>query len=218
MVEMTESAQPFLSRRERREAEQALAGNSSPVSDLAPFPTRRELRRLAHETGVIPVLTPDMVDAGVETPPTTLSPTLEGDWRDQLQADYDHGMVANHDSGVGVVQSPALHTLVVDSYHTGDITGPLNSTGEIIITGQILLDSLSDVDPIAAPFDAGIEVNQPGIPRRAAEALSIIGKPSRDVGSKRGLSVGSAVAAGLAAFLGLTVVGLGLLAYFTDII
>lgn len=218
MVEMTESAQPFLSRRERREAEQALAGNAGTANDLAPFPTRRELRRRAHETGVIPVLTADMTEADVQGHQTAVSPALEGDWRDQLQADYDHGMVANHDSGVGVVQSPALHTLVVDRYHTGDITGPLNSTGEIIITGQILLDSLGDDDPIARPFDAGVVVNQPAIPRRASEALSIIGKPAKNVRSKRGLSVGSAVAAGLAAFLGVAVVALGLLAYFTDII
>ena len=119
---------------------------------------------------------------------------------------------------MGVMQSPTLQTLVVDSYHTGDITGPLNPTGEILITGQIILDPIIEEEPAVDAIDAGVEVNQPGIPRRASEALSIIGKPAAAEERKKIPSVGSSVAAGIAAFLGLAVVVLGLLAYFTDII
>ncbi|MFM6967660.1 MAG: hypothetical protein ACKOWN_01850, partial [Microbacteriaceae bacterium] len=175
-----------------------------------------------------PIVTPDPVVAPeqvadepeIEIPAASpeIPPAREGDWREQLETDNEHEWVKNHQTGMGVVQSETLQTLVVDSFHTGDITGPLNPTGEILITGQILLEPLADEEPVTAAIDAGIDVNQPGIPRRASEALSIIGKPAAMEEHKRIHSVGSAVAAGLAAFLGIAVVALGLLAYFTDII
>ncbi|MFM6968040.1 MAG: hypothetical protein ACKOWN_03790, partial [Microbacteriaceae bacterium] len=83
---MTESEQPFLSRRQRREAERLLTGDSdqyvaeqslidAPLADVAAvaapsvssegqggIPSRKELRRLARETGVIPMLTAEMLD------------------------------------------------------------------------------------------------------------------------------------------------------------
>ena len=164
-----------------------------------------------------PVVEPEPV---IEVPAASpeIPPAREGDWRDQLEADNDHEWVKNHSTGVGVMQSPTLQTLVVDSFHTGDIAGPINPTGEILITGQILLDQLIDDEQPTEAIDAGVDGNQLNIPRRASEALSIIGKPTPHEERKRIPSVGSAVAAGLAAFLGLLVVALGVLAYFTDIL
>jgi hypothetical protein len=144
-----------------------------------------------------------------------ITPPQQGGWRDQLADDSEHGWVENHSAEIGIVQSPALQTLVVDSYHTGDITGPLNSTGEIFITGQILIEPLVDPAP-SAVIDAGIDLNHAGIPRRASEALSIIGKPAASEKHKRIPSVGSAVVAGLAAGLGALAIAIAALAYFTD--
>ena len=83
---MTDSEQPFLSRRQRREAERSLTGESeqyvaeqslidAPLADVAAvaappssgeghggIPSRKDLRRLARETGVIPMLTAEMLD------------------------------------------------------------------------------------------------------------------------------------------------------------
>lgn len=289
---MTDENVAFESRRARREALRAAeayqGGADFSVTDLLTspppptqdLPSRRELRRIAQETGVIPVITPEMLretdwkpdtsplaalaasyeqivlarealtvtpqtepaPAQPETPlaePETMSqvapaptvdsvdlvtppqpivtPAREGDWRDQLVDEPEHGWVENHSAEIGIVQSPALQTLVVDSYHTGDITGPLNATGEIFVTGQILIEPIVEQSPSIA-IDAGIDLNHAGIPRRASEALSIIGKPAASEKHKRIPSVGSAVVAGLAAGLGALAVAIAALAYFTDIL
>ena len=277
---MTDDGVFFESRRARREALRATesstesaAESSTTTSDYRAqttdeLPSRRELRRIAQETGVIPVITPEMLRESSWTPdvsplaalaasydqiqlaraaqsevaaqPETataftevpvqpvadvpivevpvapdITPPQQGGWRDQLADDSEHGWVENHSAEIGIVQSPALQTLVVDSYHTGDISGPLNSTGEIFITGQILIEPLVDPAP-SAVIDAGIDLNHAGIPRRASEALSIIGKPAASEKHKRIPSVGSAVVAGLAAGLGALAIAIAALAYFTD--
>ena len=274
---MTDDGVFFESRRARREAQRATesstelgtATSESRTQTTDELPSRRELRRIAQETGVIPVITPEMLresswtpdvsplaalaasydqiqlaraaQSGVANPiddtpsapdnllqtfavPSTdaplngtpdITPAQQGGWRDQLADDSEHGWVENHSAEIGIVQSPALQTLVVDSYHTGDITGPLNSTGEIFVTGQILIEPLVDQSP-SVTFDAGIDLNHAGIPRRASEALSIIGKPAASEKHKRIPSVGSAVVAGLAAGLGALAIAIAALAYFTD--
>ena len=258
---MTSEDGVFESRRARREALRAAESSHEVVESsysTAELPSRRELRRLAQETGVVPTITPEMLRDAVGEPSsravsrdetwapdlsplTTLvaryeqnltpevsslvaeretpiaKPALEGDWRDQLTDEAEHGWVENHSTEIGVMQRPALKTLVVDSYHTGDISGPLNSTGEIFITGQILIEPISD-DTTAVTVPADLDVNQPAIPRRASEALSIIGKTVAPEKYKRIPSVGSAVAAGLAAALGALALAIAALAYFTDII
>ena len=258
---MTGEEGVFESRRARREALRAAESSPEVVESSyssAELPSRRELRRLAQETGVVPTITPEMLrDAAGEqsstavfrdetwapdlSPLTTLAahyeqiltsgvsslvderetpatkPALEGDWRDQLTDEAEHGWVENHSTEIGVMQSPALKTLVVDSYHTGDISGPLNSTGEIFVTGQILIEHITD-DTTAVAVPAGLDVNQPAIPRRASEALSIIGKTVAPEKYKRIPSVGSAVVAGLATALGTLALAIAALAYFTDII
>lgn len=161
---------------------------------------------------------PDVQRIEVPAASPEIPPAREGDWREQLEADDEHEWVTNHPTGTGIIQSPALQTLVVDSYATGDISTPINPTGEILITGQILIDPIGDDEPAADVIDAGVDENQPGIPRRASEALSIIGRSSEIAERKKIPSVGSAVAAGAAAFLGIAVIALGLLAYFTDIL
>jgi hypothetical protein len=259
---MTDENVAFESRRARREALRAteayqVGADFSVPDSLTPppptqdLPSRRELRRIAQETGVIPVITPEMLratdwkpdtsplaalaasyeqivlarEASTATPPAStatppeqiVTPAREGDWRDQLTDEPEHGWVENHSAEIGIVQSPALQTLVVDSYHTGDISGPLNATGEIFITGQILIEPIAEPTPSIA-IDAGIDLNHAGIPRRASEALSIIGKPAASEKHKRIPSVGSAVVAGLAAGLGALAIAIAALAYFTDIL
>ncbi len=274
---MTDDGVFFESRRARREAQRATesstelgtATSESRTQTTDELPSRRELRRIAQETGVIPVITPEMLRESSWTPDVSplaalaasydqiqlaraaqsgvanpiddtpsapdnllqtfavlatdaplngtpdITPAQQGGWRDQLADDSEHGWVENHSAEIGIVQSPALQTLVVDSYHTGDITGPLNSTGEIFVTGQILIEPLVDQSP-SVTFDAGIDLNHAGIPRRASEALSIIGKPAASEKHKRIPSVGSAVVAGLAAGLGALAIAIAALAYFTD--
>jgi hypothetical protein len=282
---MTDEEVVYESRRARREALRASDVNqdgtgfstfSAPASSAPAtqeLPSRRELRRIAQETGVIPVITPEMLretdwkpdtsplaalaasyeqivlareaqsaappvepvvaqqaptgqfaatptldDVNViATPTPVVPPSLEGDWRDQLADESEHGWVENHSAEIGIVQSPALQTLVVDSYHTGDISGPLNATGEIFITGQILIEPIVEQSP-GLTIDAGVDLTHAGIPRRASEALSIIGKPAASEKHKRIPSVGSAVVAGLAAGLGALAIAIAALAYFTDIL
>jgi hypothetical protein len=207
--------------------ESSWAPDVSPLAALAASYDQIQLARAAQSGVANPIDdTPSAPDNLLQTfavPATDaplngtpdITPAQQGGWRDQLADDSEHGWVENHSAEIGIVQSPALQTLVVDSYHTGDITGPLNSTGEIFVTGQILIEPLVDQSP-SVTFDAGIDLNHAGIPRRASEALSIIGKPAASEKHKRIPSVGSAVVAGLAAGLGALAIAIAALAYFTD--
>jgi hypothetical protein len=114
--------------------------------------------------------------------------------------------------------STALTTLHVEQFPTGEISGPIDNTGEIILTGPIVVAAASNnrLSPIA--IDASPQVGLPGIPRRATEALSIIGRaaplnPSHKISSAR-----QGISAGFATFLGLLVAALIGLAFFTKLI
>ena len=112
----------------------------------------------------------------------------------------------------------AVTTLHVEQFPTGEISGPIDNTGEIILTGPIVVAAASNnrLSPIA--IDASPQVGLPGIPRRATEALSIIGRaaplnPRNKISSAR-----QGISAGFATFLGLLVAALIGLAFFTKLI
>jgi hypothetical protein len=111
----------------------------------------------------------------------------------------------------------AVTTLHVEQFPTGEISGPIDNTGEIILTGPIVVAAASNnrLSPIA--IDASPQVGLPGIPRRATEALSIIGRAAPlNPGHKP--AAGNGVSARFAAFLGLVVAALIGLAFFTKLI
>ncbi len=99
---------------------------------------------------------------------------------------------------------------------------PLNATGEILLTGPIMtINQTFDTAPLfvdeAQPtVEATPEVQM--APRRAQEALVLIGRPTEDDDKKPVPTTSSAVYAGVAAFLGLIVITVGALALFTDIL
>jgi hypothetical protein len=112
----------------------------------------------------------------------------------------------------------AVTTLHVESFPTGEITGPIDHTGEIILTGPITVPEFVAERVPTGPIDASAESHQPGIPRRATEALSIIGRGAPIDEKRRIPSVGQGISAGVAAFLGLLVVALIAVAIYTQLI
>jgi len=112
----------------------------------------------------------------------------------------------------------ATTTLHVEQFPTGDISGPIDNTGEIILTGPIVTAAVSNnrLSPIA--IDASPQVGLPGIPRRATEALSIIGRAAPLNPSHKMSSAGQGISAGFATFLGLLVAALIGIAFFTKLI
>lgn len=112
----------------------------------------------------------------------------------------------------------AVATLHIEQFPTGEISGPIDHTGEIILTGPITIPALATEKPVAAPIIATLDGEAPGIPRRATEALSIIGRAGPIDEKARIPSVGQGISAGFATFLGLLVVLLIGLAFYTNLI
>jgi len=112
----------------------------------------------------------------------------------------------------------AVTTLHVEQFPTGEISGPIDNTGEIILTGPIVVAAASNsrLSPVA--IDASPLAGLPGIPRRATEALSIIGRAAPIVENRKMSSAGQGISAGFATFLGLVIAALIALAFFTDLI
>lgn len=112
----------------------------------------------------------------------------------------------------------AVATLHIEQFPTGEISGPIDHTGEIILTGPITIPTLAAEKPVTAPIIATLDGEAPGIPRRATEALSIIGRAGPIDEKARIPSVGQGISAGFATFLGLLVVLLIGLAFYTNLI
>lgn len=130
-------------------------------------------------------------------------------------SDLDHWVVPS--SNVGQTNA-AVATLHVEQFPTGEIAGPIDHTGEIILTGPIrVVNPPRDVPPITT-IDASVDVEAPGIPRRATEALSIIGRAGPINEKTKIPSVGQGISAGFATFFGLLVITLIGLAFFTELI
>jgi hypothetical protein len=120
-------------------------------------------------------------------------------------------------STVGQSNIPVT-SLHVEQFPTGEISGPIDNTGEIILTGPIVVAAASNnrLSPVA--IDASPQQGLPGIPRRATEALSIIGRAAPISVDRKISSAGQGISAGFATFLGLLVAVLIGLAFFTKII
>lgn len=120
-------------------------------------------------------------------------------------------------SSVGQPTS-TVATLHIEQFPTGEISGPIDHTGEIILTGPISIPNPVAEKPVTAPIVASLDGETPGIPRRATEALSIIGRAGPIDEKARIPSVGQGISAGFATFFGLLVLVLIGLAFYTDLI
>jgi hypothetical protein len=183
------------------------------MTDLStPLPSRRAQRQaretLAPTTGGELPSRRALRQAQAPAAPT-LSPALDPG------RELDHWVVPSSNVGQS---NAAVATLHVEQFPTGEIAGPIDHTGEIILTGSIRVATTpSDAPPITA-IDASVDVESPGIPRRATEALSIIGRAGPIDEKTKIPSVGQGISAGFATFFGLLVVTLIGLAFFTDLI
>jgi hypothetical protein len=111
----------------------------------------------------------------------------------------------------------AVTTLHVEQFPTGEISGPIDNTGEIILTGPILVAAASNNRRSPVAIDASPQLGLPGIPRRATEALSIIGRAAPITIDRKISSAGQGISAGFATFLGLVVAALIGLAFYINL-
>jgi hypothetical protein len=191
---MTDLSTPLPSRRAQRQARETLApavGSAVAPAVTSELPSRRALRQ-----------------AQAPAAPT-LSPALDP------ARDLDHWVVPSSNVGQS---NAAVATLHVEQFPTGEIAGPIDHTGEIILTGPIRVGNATSVAPPVTRIDASVDIESPGIPRRATEALSIIGRAGPIDEKTKIPSVGQGISAGFATFFGLLVVVLIGLALFTDLI
>jgi len=112
----------------------------------------------------------------------------------------------------------AVSTLHVERFPTGEISGPIDNTGEIILTGPIVVAGVPSKQSSPVAIDASPQLESLGIPRRATEALSIIGRAAPITESRKISSTSQGITAGVATFLGLAVAVLVWLAFFTNVI
>jgi len=112
----------------------------------------------------------------------------------------------------------AVKTLHVENFPSGEISGPIDHTGEIILTGPITIAEAAPRPQQAVSINASPDADAPGIPRRATEALSIIGRATPMGDTKQSRSVSGGITAGFATFLGLVVATLIFLAIYTKLI
>ncbi len=179
------------------------------MTDLsAPLPSRRA-QRAARES---------LAPAGENELPSrralrqsqnTRSPALDPG------RELDHWVVPSSNVGQANV---AVATLHVEQFPTGEIAGPIDHTGEIILTGPIQVAHTNQDRPVSTAIIASADLEAPGIPRRATEALSIIGRAGPMDEKTKIPSVGHGISAGFATFFGLLVITLIGLAFFTDLI
>lgn len=201
---MSDYSTPLPSRRAQREAREAAERIVSSVSrvDVPDFtlssaavtalPSRRARRQAAVGTPNSTESTSDSAGLPSQTP--VLTPT------------------------VGRSQSTAT-SLHVERFPTGEISGPIDNTGEIILTGPIEIPmNATAAAARAVVVPANLDVDAPGIPRRATEALSIIGRAAPMDETRRIPSVGGGISSGFATFMGLLVLTLIGLAFYTDLI
>jgi len=225
-----EVARP-LSRRELRQAERGGAPGAqelgSPGSSTT-LPTQSLAEPLTLET--VPVATqPPPTDQQAVVPQEPLPPVFgvvtqahgsEGEgWQDQAPSRL-----------VGDVSS-ATSSLIMPTTPMVDMTSPLSSTGEVVVTGQIrlpsriaetgsapVLDYSPDQDEVMDAYVTG-EMAAMSKPVRASHAVSGKGDDT-DIFLVRKARWGTAaiVTALVAACLGLAAVGLLLLALLTDVL
>lgn len=217
------------SRRELREAEraghtspiehstepqvQSVPDHTTPLPELGPSPTPvvQPEEPLPPVFGSVPVQAPVAVPA---EPSVDTVPTVSG-----VQS-----------RTVGDVSS-ATSSLILPATPTVDMTSPLSSTGEVLVTGQITLPSRigeqgtapmlthgADQDEVMDAYVTG-EMAAMSKPVRASHAVSGKGDDSDIFLVRRARwGVAAVVTALVAASLGVAAVGLVLLALFTDVL
>lgn len=185
---MTDYSSPLPSRRAQREAREMVAQPTA-----TELPSRRSLRQQQQFLGQ--TLEPETV--APQTPDR--DPWIESSTR------------------IGQ-SNTAVATLHIEQFPTGEIAGPIDHTGEIILTGPLTVPAMPSDAPPVRSIVADIDVESPGIPRRATEALSIIGRAAPIDENTKIPSVGQGIYAGTATFFGLLVLALVGLALFTDLI
>lgn len=183
----------------------------------APLPSRRAQRE-AREAAGNPTGTvfPSTPAAGEVTSRRAMRRQMSGaSGAQDPNYDNDDWIVTSASVGQSTV---AVKTLHVENFPTGEISGPIDHTGEIILTGPVTIAAAATTSQRAVSINASPDVDAPGIPRRATEALSIIGRAAPMENTKSSRSVGGGVTAGFATFLGLLVATLIWLAYYTNLI
>lgn len=183
------------------------------------MPSRRELRekkeqllaalQVSNQNHTEPAPQPEPV-RNEQTSPVDITQII-----DQLNMASAEETVVNTSRQIGTEYTPTA-ALFIEQYPTGEITGPIGETGEIILTNPEPPKLQPRIPTGVIP--AGIIENEPGLPRRATEALTIIGTQSSFGKQKRNRSLGRSVGVGVAAFMGLVVLALVIVAYSTGMI
>ena len=125
--------------------------------------------------------------------------------------------------GVGVSNAGVTaNVLTLDETPSWDLTSPIHETGEILLTGPITtINKTFDTSPLFVDEPIPVAESQPEvlmIPRRAHEALSIVGRAPVEDDITIIPNVNKPLYLGVGAFLGLSIIAVGAIALFTDIL
>ena len=215
MSRMTSVAQTI----EPAPAQPAVAPTFTNEPDTTRLPSRRELRE-KKEALLAPILDRTVTQSETETQAkpaqsNQTSPIDIAQVINQLQNTSAEEPVVTVSRQIGTEHTPTS-ALFIEQFPTGEITGPIGATGEIILTTPEPVKHEPWIPTGVIP--AGIIENEPGVPRRATEALTIIGTQASFGKQKRHRSLGQSVGIGVAAFMGLIVLALVIIAYSTGMI
>jgi hypothetical protein len=193
------------------------------TDNFTPLPSRRAQRAAREDVDRLAQASLSVPQIPVSTQPSDQLPSRRSRRQQSSGLPHDYGYDdfgkewVTASSTVGL-PTAAVTTLHVEQFPTGEISGPIDNTGEIILTGPIVVAGVPStrVSPVA--IDASPQLESLGIPRRATEALSIIGRAAPITENRKISSTGQGITAGFATFLGLAVAVLVWLAFFTDLI
>lgn len=214
---------PVLSRRERRQLEQAgaPAGAGYDLGQASPVTPTGALAVLGSPLTPAPPLPPVFATlaSGAPATQTTTTPSF-GDAVPAVTPSRTVGQMATTTSSLIIPETPTI-----------DIAGPLGHTGEVVVTGQIRLpQSLAEVgslpalvtdrddDEVMDSYTTGA-IAASAKPLRASQAVSGKGDDSDIVMVRRARWGTAAVVTSLgAAVLGFAAVALLILAVMTDVL
>ena len=236
-----------LTRRERRLIEQGEIGVSATttasepmlpsVPVVTPAPLSRRERRLMEQgealsapvapTEMLAPVAPEAVPAPAVLPPVFASPAAPHTGATPVSGGMPVISTSRVVGDIGMTTS----SLIIPQTPTIDIAGPLGDTGEVVVTGQILLPSTMaergslplltdhrDDDEVMDAYVTGA-IPASAKPVRASQAVSGKGDDSDIVLVRRARWGTAAVVTSLgAAVLGLAAVALLILAVMTDVL
>jgi hypothetical protein len=193
------------------------------TDNFTPLPSRRAQRAAREDVDRLAQASMGVPQVPVSTQPSDQLPSRRSRRQQASGLPHDYGYDdfgkewVTASSTVGLPNA-AVTTLHVEQYPTGEISGPIDNTGEIILTGPIVVAGVPSKQSSPVAIDASPQLESLGIPRRATEALSIIGRAAPITENRKISSTGQGITAGFATFLGLAVAVLVWLAFFTDLI